>query len=333
MSLFDPGRNVSPQASGRIQHWSLKLAMYQYTLQFRPTAQHANADALSRLPLPEKPTSVPLPGELVLLIDHLAEAPITAVQLKTWTAKDKLLSKVLHFIRYGWPNEMVDSEIKPYFIKRWELIELDGCIIWCSRVLIPPPAREHILAELHGGHPGGAKMKSLACKFLWWPGMDRQIEETVKACPECQQSQSAPPVAPLCSWQWPTRPWSRLHIDFAGPMDNLTYLVIIDAHSKWIEVFKMNSTTAIATIEVLRTVFARFGIPESIVSDNGLQFTSSEFTEFCELNGIRHVRVPPYHPSSNGLAERAVQTFKKGFKKLSKGLVQDKISCFLFHIV
>ena len=106
-------------------------------------------------------------------------------------------------------------------------------------------------------------MKSLARKFLWWPGMDRQIEETVKACPECQQSQSAPPVAPLCSWQWPTRSWSRVHIDFAGPTDNLTYLVIIDAHSKWIEVFKMNSTTATATIEVLRTVFARFGIPES----------------------------------------------------------------------
>ena len=330
MSLFDPGRNVSPQVYGRIQRWSLKLTMYRYTLQFCPTAQHANADALSRLPLPEKPTSVPLPGELVLLIDYLAEAPITAAQLKTWTAKDKLLSKVLHFIRYGWPNEMVDSEMKPYFIKRWKLIELDGCIIWCSRVLIPPPAREHILAELHGGHPGGAKMKSLVCKFLWWPGMDCQIEETVKAYPECQQSQLAPSVAPLCSWQWPTRPWSCLHIDFTGPMDNLTYLVIIDAHSKWIEVFKMNSTTAIATIEVLRTVFARIGIPESIVSDNGPQFTSSEFTKFYELNGIRHVRVPPYHPSSNGLTERAVQTFKKGFKKSSKGSVQDKISHFLF---
>ena len=92
----------------------------------------------------------------------------------------------------------------------------------------------------------------------------------------------------------------------------------------------MNSTTATATIQVLRTVFARFGIPESIVSDNGPQFTSSEFTEFCHVNGIRHVRVPPYHPSSNGLAERAVQTFKKGFKKMSEGSVQDKISHFLF---
>ena len=113
-------------------------------------------------------------------------------------------------------------------------------------------------------------------------------------------------------------------------MDNLTFFVIIDAHSKWIEVFKMNSTTATATIQVLRTVFACFGIPESIVSDNGPQFTSSEFTEFCHLNGIRHVCVPPYHPSSNSLAECAVQRFKKGIKKMSEGSVQDKISHFLF---
>ena len=173
-------------------------------------------------------------------------------------------------------------------------------------------------------------MKSLARRFVWWPGMDQHIEETVKTCSECQQSQPSPPVAPLCSWQWPTRPWSRIHIDFAGPMDNRTFLVIIDAHSKWIEVFPMNSTTSTATIQVLRTTFSRYGLPESIVSDNGPQFTSSEFAQFCHLNGIRHVRVPPYHPSSNGLAERAVQTFKKGFKKMSEGTVQDKIARFLF---
>ena len=93
--------------------------------------------------------------------------------------------------------------MKPYFTKRWELTELDGCITWYSRVLISPQAREHILAELYGGHPSGARMKSLACRFVWWPGMDQQIEETVKECAECQQSQASPPVAPLCSWQWP----------------------------------------------------------------------------------------------------------------------------------
>ena len=69
-------------------------------------------------------------------------------------------------------------------------------------------------------------MKSLAHRFVWWPGMDHQFEETVKACPECQQAQLAAPVSPLCSWQWPTWPWSHIHIDFAGPMNNQTFLII-----------------------------------------------------------------------------------------------------------
>lgn len=120
------------------------------------------------------------------------------------------------------------------------------------------------------------------------------IEETVKACPECQQSQLSPLLLLCANGSGPLgHGHAYVHIDFTGPMDNLTFLVIIDAHSKWIELFKMNSTTATATIQVLRTVFARFGIPESIVSDNGPQFTLNEFTKFCYLNGIRHVRVPP----------------------------------------
>ena len=106
--------------------------MYQYTLQFRPTAQHGNADALSTLRLQETLDTVPLPGELVLLIDHLAEGPITAAQLKAWTAKDPLLTKVLNFIRNGRPDTSDNPDMKPYFAKRWEMTELDGCIIWCS---------------------------------------------------------------------------------------------------------------------------------------------------------------------------------------------------------
>ena len=85
------------------------------------------------------------------------------------------------------------------------MTELDESIIWYSCVLVPPQAREHILAELHGGHPGSAQMKSLACRFVWWPGMAQQIEAAVKACSECQQSQPSSPVAPLYPWQWPTQ--------------------------------------------------------------------------------------------------------------------------------
>ena len=96
-------------------------------------------------------------------------------------------------------------------------------------------------------------MKALARMFVWWPGMDREIEETVKHCAECQQAQPSPPAAPLDPWPWPTRPWARIHIDFAGLLDNRMYLIIVDAHSKWIEAFHMTSTTATKTIQILRT--------------------------------------------------------------------------------
>ena len=78
----------------------------------------------------------------------------------------------------------------------------------------------------------------------------------------------------------------------------------------------MTTATALTTIHHLRTLFAKFGIPESLVSDNGSQFTAAEFQLFCKQNGIRHIQVAPYHPASQGLAERAVQTFKKEFRNL-----------------
>lgn len=108
-------------------------------------------------------------------------------------------------------------------------------------------------------------------------------------------------------------------------------LVVIDAHSKWIEAFPMTTATACTTIQQLRKLFAQFGIPDTIVSDNGPQFSAMEFQEFCRLNGIRPTRVAPYHPSSNGLAERAVKIVKEGLKKQSSGTISDQIARMLFQ--
>ncbi len=329
LSLLDGSKPVSPQASGRIQRWALTMAAYEYSLIFRSTTQHANADALSRLPLPEKPSSVPVPAELVLLVENLENGPITPAQIRTWTLRDPLQARVLCCIREGWPSH-ADEELMPYWQRRTELLVLDDCILWGSRVLITKPGQEHILHELHGAHPGSSRMKALARMYVWWVSMDKVIYQWVQRCAECQQTRPMPPSAPLHPWQWPSRPWARLHVDFAGPLHGQMFLVVVDAHSKWIEVHPMSSTTTTSTIERLQTVFAQFGIPESLVSDNGPQFSSEEFRDFCRSNGVHHMLVAPYHPSSNGLAERAVQTFKQGLRKSTEGTLKDRLARVLF---
>ena len=106
-SLFIGNKPVQVQASGRIQHWALTSAPFEYTLEFRSTSQHSNADALSRLPLPEAPTEVPTPAELVLLIQHLEETMVTASQIRHWTLHNPILSKVSSYIQEGWPKKVM----------------------------------------------------------------------------------------------------------------------------------------------------------------------------------------------------------------------------------
>ena len=109
------------------------------------------------------------------------------------------------------------------------------------------------------------------------------------------------------------------------------FLVIVDSHSKWLEVVPMKSTTTAKTLEVLRSVFARYGLPKQLVSDNGPQFTAREFEECMRQNGIKHLKSAPYHPASNGEAERFVQTFKRSLRagRGDPGTVPQKLAQFL----
>ena len=111
------------------------------------------------------------------------------------------------------------------------------------------------------------------------------------------------------------------------------FFLVIDAHSKWPEVSIMPSTTAGRTINVLKEMFARFGIPQQLVSDNGPQFVSDEFKQFMTANGVKHIKSSPYHPASNGAAERMVQTLKLALKADHKrGVPLEKsLANFLLH--
>ena len=110
---------------------------------------------------------------------------------------------------------------------------------------------------------------------------DREMESCVYECDDCQRNSRNPARAPLHSWEQPEKSWKRLHIDFAGPFCGSMWLILVDAQSKWPEVIQMKSTTASKTVEVLRSLFSRFGIPHQLVSDNGPQFVSDEYKQFC----------------------------------------------------
>ena len=136
---------------------------------------------------------------------------MTARHIRNWTRRDTDMSQVLQYIERGWPSTC-DKSLSTYSAKRSELSVFQGCIMWGSRVIIPPKGRSTVLQELHKGHPGMTKMKALARMYVWWPLIDKDIELSVQKCYLCQQQQSAPPVAPLQPWKWPSRPWVRLHM-------------------------------------------------------------------------------------------------------------------------
>ena len=172
--------------------------------------------------------------------------------------------------------------------RRSELSLLDGCLMWGSRIIIPPAGHSLALDELHNTHPGISRMKSLARSYLWWPCIDADLENRVKSCTQCQLHHNSPAKALLHPWDYPERPWARLHIDYAGPrFGDKTFLVVVDAHSKWLKIVE-SRPTAESTIRHLQTMFLTHGLPEIIVSDNGPAFISEHFKDYMylSLNGI-----------------------------------------------
>ena len=329
--IFSESKSVSVMASARLQRWALTLSAYSYTIKYKSGKQQGDADALSRFPLADMPASVPIPAETVAVMEYLSTIPLTAAKIKQQTGRDPTLSKVTRYTQAGWPETLdtQDTYLKPFHNRRNELSLEDNVILWGNRVVIPSCFQARVIEVLHSTHIGISRMKSLARQYVWWPKIDCDIEAKVKGCSTCAISGPDPPPTILHPWEWPKKPWSRVHLDYAGPFLGKMFLLLVDSHSKWIDVHITNASTTAVTIEKLQFTFSSLGLPEILVTDNGPSFSSSEFTDFVKANGIQHIKTVPYHPASNGLAERAVQTFKACMKKLSNGLLQDRVNSFL----
>ena len=294
LTIFGQKKGIPTMAASRLQRWAIILSAYTYSIAYKPTKEHGNADCLSRLPQETDPEFETFHAyePVVNLIQErqLNCLPLSADMVKRETEKDTLLFQVLLKINQGWPSSSknLPKELHPYFHRKLQLTVHNGCILLSHRVVIPSSLRQQVLTEIHEGHMGIVRMKSLARMHVWWPKIDENIETHANQCISCQENSRQPNKAPVLTWENPKEPWKRLHVDFAGPYEGSMWLIVIDAATKWPEVIQMNSNTkAERTIEVLRSLFSRLGIPNQIVSDNGPQFTSDMYYQFCTNNGIR----------------------------------------------
>ncbi|XP_055334988.1 uncharacterized protein K02A2.6-like [Paramacrobiotus metropolitanus] len=238
-------------------------------------------------------------------MDVLSETPVDAKKIASETGKDRVLARCRHLVLKGWP-EKAPPELQPYNRRRVQLSVVAGCVLWGARTVIPESFQAVLLKHLHATHAGVVRMKAEARSHFWWPGLDGDIERLAKKCPAC--TMAAKETAKVHLQQWPVaeNPWQRVHMDFACPFHSEMFLVIVDSFSKWPEVVKMRRTMSGDVIAVLEHLCGRYGYPKQLVTDNGPQFTSAEFADYCKANGIAHLRTAPGHPQSNGQAERYV---------------------------
>ncbi|XP_013914164.1 PREDICTED: LOW QUALITY PROTEIN: uncharacterized protein K02A2.6-like [Thamnophis sirtalis] len=312
------GDRATPRIlSPRMSRWSEFLSAYAYRLQYQPGKHMGHMDALSRCLLPLT-LSDPAPSIAsgVFLINNLA-LPLSASDITTSTASDLLLSRVLDAVRRGWTADSQAPKFLLFLGRPTELSVLQGCLLWGSRVVMPPALRQLVLRRLHEGHPGIVCMKALGRGYVWWPSMDADITGWVQRCPSCQAVHPVAPSSPPQEWETPSSPWSRLQADFFGPIDGRSFLLVVDALSKWVEVIHLCSVTSAATIHALECLFSTHGLPDTLVTDNGPQFSSTELRLYLASLGIRHAPVAPYHPASNGMAECAVRSAKESLARLS----------------
>ena len=204
-----------------MQRWALLLSAYNHDIRFRPTQAHGNANGLSRLPVREDQSCTP-DNAMVFNIAQLDALPVCSSELMAATRTDPQLSKVLQYVRKGWPEKISDT-LRPFW-RRSELTLEGDSVLWGVHVVVPAKLRYRVLEELHRGHPGVVRMKALARSHVWCPELDREIEDRVKACVSCQAVKHAPAKAPLHPWAWPTAPWERIHVDFADLLLEECYL-------------------------------------------------------------------------------------------------------------
>ena len=207
----------------------------------------------------------------------------------------------------------ISGPLKLYWPVAAELTVQDGLLMRGCRIVIPASMRMEMLEKLHTGHLAIVRCRQRANQSVWWPGIGRQLHKYLDNCKVCRQH-ATNRAEPLIPTELQKFPWQKVATDMLE-YQKQSYLVVVDYFSRYVELAKLTTTTSQDIIRHLKSIFARHGIPETVVSDNGPQYASKAFDDFASVYGFTHVTSSPRYAQANGMAERAVQTVESLLKK------------------
>ena len=327
------------KAPRRLQRMLLQMQDYNTTIVYRKGSDLYVPDTLSRASLQET-TGPSADRHTHVFYLELDSINLTETQelkdeklhkIKQATMEDKTLQILKQTIIHGWPeqNQLIPMEIAPYQHEKHNFTVQDGIIFVGDRVVIPSRMRKEIIQDIHLAHAGIESCLRTAREYVYWPQMSAQIKEHCQKCDTCRATDdNSQQKETLISHEIPERPWQHISTDIFT-LDGVNYLITLDQYSNFWEVDKIATMTAKTVIHKLKHHFARYGICQTLISDNAPIFHSAEFKQFEKLYKFHHKYTSPYHQSANP-AERAVKTCKNLMKK-AKTEHQDIYLALLLH--
>lgn len=291
----------------RIERWVLRLQALNYVMKYKKGSENI-ADPLSRLCTLNNNDS--FDGDSPFFVLAIMESvAIDITEIQEISRDDAELKVVKKCVTSGKWEDTIAKSFKPF---EKEFAIEDDVLIRGTRLVIPKALRNRMLDIAHEGHPGESQMKRRLREKVWWPGMDQEVVTKVKECEGCRLESQPSKPEPMHRKEMPAAPWIDIAIDFLGPLPSGEYLLtIIDYYSRYMEIEVMTIITAKATINRLDRIFLRLGYPRTITLDNGRQFVSEEFHEYCHNKGIYLNYSIPYWPQMNGEIERQNRSLNK----------------------
>ena len=294
----------------RILRFRMRLARFDYVINHVPGKLLCTADALSRAPLTHTPTTPEEEEEVEYLMEAcVSHLPASHHQLSEYIkaqAQDAVCSQIMRYCTEGWPDKhKILPVLKPYWKLQGELTVHNNLLLFRTRIVVPNALQRETLQKIHNGHQGIQRCRLRAQSSVWWPGISQHISNLIENCHVCKKIKT---ISRTINVHSPSRlPRVASDLFFLG---SDSYLLIVDYFSRYSEVIKLKSTTSRGIIEAMKAVFSRYGIPQTVRSDNGPQYSSEEFSKFAAEYNFYHETSSPHFAQSNGQAERTVQTMK-----------------------